>query len=425
MSDGFAGLAPCVHCGFCLQSCPTFLETGDEADSPRGRIYLMQGLARGDFAPTDAALSLHLDRCLGCRACEPVCPSGVIYGPALEQARHQIAVARGVPLLARVVLTIMAEPALRGPAMTAARLVRRVAGWLAGKNRIRFAFGMLAATAPWNGNLRKRSHPDTAPPAPAPHPAAPVAVFLGCIQRGLFGHVNAATRRTLAANGYRVVDVAHQQCCGALHAHTGLHRDALRLARANIAAFRAAPDAGIVVNAAGCGAQLKSYPGLFSGDPLEDEAADFARRVLDVSETLAATGPRVGAPLPLTVSYDPPCHLLHAQRIDAPPRAVLAAIPDLRIVNHRDADSCCGGAGIYTLLEPAMSRAVLDRKVTALAEDAPDVVVTGNPGCIMQIGAGLRAAGLPSRAAHPVELLDHSYRAAGFYDRITLDSVSP
>jgi glycolate oxidase iron-sulfur subunit len=234
---------------------------------------------------------------------------------------------------------------------------------------------------------------------------------------GLFSHVNEATARTLAANGYAITRAPGQGCCGALYAHAGEHERAQELARANVAAFAAAaPDAVIAVNSAGCGAALKEYSHLLADDPLAAEAKRFAARVKDVSELLAARGPRPGAPLPLTVAYDPPCHLLHAQRIAREPSAVIDAIPGIRRVSHAEAELCCGSAGIYSLLEPELSRAVLERKIEAIKVAAPDVVATGNPGCAMQIGAGLRAAGLRTPVVHPVELLDHSYRAAGLYD---------
>lgn len=230
----------------------------------------------------------------------------------------------------------------------------------------------------------------------------------------LFPHVHEATKRTLAANGYEVVEIAQQTCCGALHDHAGDRPTARTLAARNIAAFSRddTPDY-IAVNSAGCGALLKTYDHLVPGDA----ARTFAAKVRDVTELLAAAGPRPGAPLPLTVAYDAPCHLQHAQRVHEPPLAVLRAIPDLDLRLLPDADRCCGSAGLYSVLQPAMSRAVLDAKIATLAAATPRpaLVATGNPGCLMQIGAGLRAAGLPIGVAHPVELLDWSYQRAGCY----------
>jgi glycolate oxidase iron-sulfur subunit len=430
--SGFAGLAPCVHCGFCLQSCPTYLATGDEADGPRGRIVLMRALARGDLAPLDPGVLRHLDRCLGCRGCEPVCPSGVVYGPALELAREQIARDRPIPSLARAVLAVMAQRALRAPALVLARAVRPLAALAAGRGRAGFAAGMLAATRPWKQERQKRQGwqkwqqalPPDGPATPAP-PAPPAVVFTGCIQSGLFSHVNAAAARTLAANGYTIAHAPRQECCGALHAHAGLLDEARVLARANVAAFAEVPETTVAATAAGCGAMLKSYGELLAGEPIEDAARAFAARVRDVTELLAEAGPRRGGALPLRVAYDPPCHLLHAQGIDQPPRHVLAAIPELEITPHDEAELCCGSAGIYSLLEPGLSRIVLDRKIAALAAARPDVVATGNPGCAMQIGAGLRAAGYRIGIVHPVELLDRSYVTGSVYGPPGVHSPDP
>ena len=230
--------------------------------------------------------------------------------------------------------------------------------------------------------------------------------------QGLFSHVHDATIRTLSVNGVAVGEVRNQGCCGALHAHAGLRPEAQALARINVAAFGPG-DAPVVVNSAGCGAQLKEYGALLDGDPA---GAAFAARVRDVTEILADRGPTPGAPLDRRVAYDPPCHLLHAQRISDPPLAVLRAIPVLQIVSTPDATQCCGSAGLFTLSQPEMSRTVLVRKLAELREAAPQVVATGNPGCVLQIGAGLRASGGPATpVVHPVELLDASYATAGFY----------
>jgi glycolate oxidase iron-sulfur subunit len=260
-----------------------------------------------------------------------------------------------------------------------------------------------------------KHHPPTRRPADPPAEAGQASVFRGCIMEGLFAHVNQATSRTLAANGYEMRAVEGQGCCGALHAHAGLHREAQALARENVRAFARAPDTLIAVNSAGCGAALKEYPHLLAGDALEAGAIALASRVRDVTELLAARGPRPGGTLELKVAYDAPCHLLHAQRVAREPVATLEAIPGLERVVHAESEVCCGSAGIYSLVEPGMSRAVLERKTRALLAVEPDVVATGNPGCAMQIGAGLHAAGCTIPVMHPVELLDRSYRAAGYY----------
>src|SRR3989449_662017 len=412
---GFEALDACVHCGFCLQACPTFLATGDEADSPRGRIELMRALESGELAPDDPAVVVHLDRCLGCRGCEPVCPPGLGYGRGIEAARALLATKRRPAPLARAALWALTTP---GPSRIAYRLARMLRatglpGAVAGWGRLRFAMGMLAATRPVrNAEWGVRSPRVTADSARrTPHSAlTTVLLFRGCVMDGLFSHVHDATMRTLEVNGYAVREVPGQVCCGALHAHAGLREEARRLARANVAAFGDGDgDEPVVVNSAGCGAMLKEY------GHLVDEAR-FAARVRDVTELLAARGPRPGAPVDVQVAYDPPCHLLHAQRIADEPYRVLAAIPVLRVVSLPDAAQCCGSAGLFTLLEPAMSRAVLAPKLASLRTASPQVVATGNPGCLMQLGAGLAAAGMPTRALHPVELLDESYRAAGYYE---------
>ncbi|UCG86531.1 MAG: 4Fe-4S dicluster domain-containing protein [Gemmatimonadota bacterium] len=416
------GLEPCVHCGFCLQSCPTYLATGDEADSPRGRIVLMQGLARGNLNATDPPLVYHLDRCLGCLACEPACPSGVSYRVALESARSIIARSRPVPLIARAVNVVMADRRLLKPLMGSARLLRPLAGILAGESRLGFAFGMLRATR----NRRSMHGPrpaqpkksDSSPPVPpsADHSTPCAALFTGCIMDGLFAHVHLATQRTLQANGYSLARVQRQVCCGALHAHTGEHDKALQLARGNVAAFAAHPDCLIAVDSAGCGAMLKDYGRLLRNDPLSAEANALSERVRDVSELLVPQGPRVGQAVGLRVAYDPPCHLLHAQGISTAPLELLRSIPGIKMVHHADAATCCGSAGSYSLTELQLSRTVLSQKITALVAAEPDLVATGNPGCIMQIGAGLTAAGHDIPVIHPIEILDWSYDLAGFYD---------
>jgi len=415
---GFAGLDACVHCGFCLQACPTFLATGDEADSPRGRIELMRALERGDLAATDDALNFHLDRCLGCRGCEPVCPSGVHYGHGLEAARARLTETRGVPRLARAALWFLTTPGVSavvywfGRILRATGLPRLFVGW----SRLRFAMGMLAATRPMrNAKFGMRNEKAGVNSAfPVPHSAL---LFRGCVMQGLFSHVHDATIRTLSVNGYQVREIPGQVCCGALHAHAGLPDEARALARANIAAFSDCDDP-IVVNSAGCGALMKEYGRLLDDAPV-GPGQRFAERVRDVTELLAGDGgggPVPAAPLDLHVAYDPPCHLLHAQGVAVPPLKLFAAIPLLELVQVPGAAECCGSAGLFTLLEPEMSRAVLAAKLERLREAAPQVVATGNPGCLMQLGAGLASAGIPAEVCHPVELLDAAYRAAGRYE---------
>jgi glycolate oxidase iron-sulfur subunit len=409
-------LAPCVHCGFCLPACPTYLATGDEADSPRGRIVLMRALERGELGPGDPALVQHLDACLGCRGCEPVCPSGVSYGRGLEAARERLFRANGITPLARMVLGVFRQEQVWRPLFSLARTLRAtgIPSLLTKSGRLGFQMGMLGATRPFAQNHGDSTSHRSRVAGRGQRDGGRGAVYLfrGCVMDTLFDHVHDATRRTLEANGYQVREVQGQACCGALHEHAGDRESARALARENTDAFEG-PDDPIVVNSAGCGALLKDY-GHLLGD---ERGASFGERVRDVTELLAAAGPRSGAALDAEVVYDAPCHLEHAQRVHDAPLAVLRAIPGLRLRLLPGSDKCCGSAGIYSVLHPAMARSVLEAKIAGIAAAAPrpHVVTTGNPGCLMQIGAGLAAAGLAIPVAHPVELLDESYRRGGVY----------
>jgi glycolate oxidase iron-sulfur subunit len=413
----WAGLDACVHCGFCLPACPTYETTADEADSPRGRIVLMRALASGQIPADDAALDLHLDRCLGCRACEDACPSGVVYGPALEQARSLIGARRGRPATLRLGLWMLARPERQRPLWLLARAARGtrlpealVRGARSDRTAPVLALAMLAATRPDGSGARRRGRPAGPPVRPPARPSAEVALLAGCVMDGLFGHVHRASVHALAVNGVAVRAVPGQVCCGALAAHAGDEALARAAARANVLAFdAAAPGLPVVTDSAGCGAMLKAYGEWLADDPLAERARAFAARVRDVSEVLAERGPRRAGPLPCRVAYDAPCHLLHAQKVADPPLALLAAIPELELVPLDGSDRCCGSAGIYSLLQPELSLEVLDAKLAAIAAVAPDVVATGNPGCLMQIGAGALLAGLDVAVSHPVELLARAY----------------
>lgn len=435
-------LAACVHCGFCISVCPTYTRLGDEADSPRGRIYLMRAVTEGRMAPDADAFATHIDRCLGCRACETVCPSGVEYGFLLERARAVIADTRGSDPATRALLGVFRHRLLSRCFMAAGRLLRDVglAGALARTlprrlARARFGLAMLAASrarggVPAPGEARR---PDEAParsaPAgmedperaarPAPRTAGAdvhrVAMLTGCVQSGLFGRVNRATLEVLQANGCEVVATPAQRCCGALHAHGGDLRGARELARANVDAFEATGVEAIIVNAAGCGAAMKAYGELLADEPTYAERArSLAARVRDISEYLDEIGPVEGAPLPLAAAYDAPCHLHHAQRVqEAPLRVLRAAVPGLEVRPLAHADECCGGAGIYGLLHPDLGGRILADKIADIQSTEGDVLLTGNPGCAMQMGAGLLMAGDARPVLHPVELLAESYRRLG------------
>jgi glycolate oxidase iron-sulfur subunit len=406
-------LLACVHCGFCLPACPTYTRLGDENDSPRGRLYLMRAVVEGRLEPDSEAYGLHIDRCLGCRACEPVCPAGVQYGFLLERAREVQTEAAGHRLVTRVLLAIYARNALRaafdagGRLLRGAGLTRLLLRLLPRRfERLRFGLAMLDASRPWS-----RLEEDAAYPMPPLRSNAPrVALLDGCVQRGLFGRVNAATRRVLRVNGCAVIEVPRQGCCGALHAHSGQLERARMLARQNIEAYEQARVDAIVVNAAGCGAVMKEYGELLHDDPAwAARAAALAAKVRDVAEILVAGGVRPGAPLPLRVAYDAPCHLHHAQRITRAPLEMLRAVPQLQVVPVTGYEDCCGGAGIYGILHPELGGRILRDKVAAVRAAGPDVVATPNPGCMMQIGAGLRLDGSDLPVVHPIELLDASY----------------
>ncbi len=430
-------LSHCVHCGFCLPVCPTYQELGDEADSPRGRLHLMRAVVEGRLEAGDEAFQRHMDRCLGCRACETVCPSGVEYGLLLERARAVAREARPTPLPTRLLLATMASRpggALFGgggrflratglPSFVAAR----GPDWPA-LRAPRTALAMLAASAPAalhrvpvSPGPGEDDTREAGGPGPVPDRGR-AALLRGCVQNQLFRRVHDATLRVLRAQGWSVVEVEGQGCCGALHAHAGDLEGARALAIRNLAAFEAVlsgPEAVevVVTNAAGCGALLRELPELMEGAParLSAQARELATRVRDISEVVAFPPhePARGAPLSLKVAYDPPCHLLHAQRVADPPLRMLRAIPGLELVPLADADRCCGGAGIYGLTHPELGGEIGGGKVRAVVASGCQVLATGNPGCQMQIGAGLRMAGHDIPVVHPVELLAESYRRAG------------
>jgi len=409
LAAALPGINACVHCGFCLQACPTYLNLEDENDSPRGRIFLMRSLLEGTVAPTDAKVQQHIDQCLGCRACEPVCPSGVPYGQLLEATRATLKEYEPMPFIARLILFVFAREWLLRPAMFFSRLLAAtpIPTLLSGiKGRLGFSMAMLAST----GRSIERSSYNPV----SRDERGTVALLRGCVMDGLFKSTNRATERVLSVNGYAPVPAGGQKCCGALHAHAGDLEGARALARTNVAAFEKSGARYIVANAAGCGAIMKEYGHLLHDDPeWHERAVAVAARVRDVSELLADAGPRPGGPLPIRVTYDAPCHLQHAQRVTQAPLSVLAAIPGLELVPLHDSDQCCGSAGIYNLIEPNTSDAVLEPKLQNILATRASWVTTGNPGCLMQIGAGLIRADINARSIHPVDLLDASYAAIG------------
>lgn len=407
-------LSRCVHCGLCLPTCPTYAVLGVEMDSPRGRIRLMKNVLDGRLEPDATGYDDHIYRCLDCRACETACPSGVEFGKLVESARAQIEQARPRGRVARAIRWLVFRQLLPHH--------RRLAV-LARLGHLSKRLGAAALLRPLPLGRRLASLldlvPDRAPSARAlPSRVAAtgevrgrVALFQGCVMRAAFAGTNAATARVLARNGVEVLVPADQGCCGALHVHAGEPGDGRALARRNIAALEGLEVDAIIVNAAGCGANLKEYGWLLRDDPEWHERAErFSARVKDAIEYLAALGLGVApGSLDATVTYDDPCHLLHGQRIREQPRELLRSIPGIRFVELGEADWCCGSAGIYNVTQPELSRQLLHRKVQHIRRTGADLVVTANPGCEMQLAAGLRADGSPASVIHLMDLLDRSY----------------
>ena len=423
-------LLTCVHCGLCLPSCPTYRVLGNENDSPRGRIYLMRGVVEGKLNIGDAFIS-HIDLCLGCRACESVCPSSVPYGHLLEAARAEVSQEklkrrlfeeRAIRFILNQVFT---RPRVLRFGMAVARrlrdsgLARLAFETNLVKGRGRFALALLLATrsifasSAAGRQAREGEEANTGFKAKAPG-SARVALLRGCVMEGLFAETNRATERVLVRSGVTLVKVKGQECCGALHAHAGQLNTAKQLARQNIEAFLTSGCDRVIVNAAGCGAAMKDYAALLSDDSeFALRASEFSSRVRDVSEFLAEQG--IAPPdtrVSRRVAYDAPCHLIHAQRIAQAPVELMNQIPGVTVVLLRGFESCCGGAGIYNLQHTELSADILRDKLGAIIESGADTVATGNPGCIMQIGAGLLMTGSRVSVVHPIELLDAAYAEA-------------
>jgi len=410
------GVNQCVHCGLCLASCPTFSELGTEMDSPRGRIFLIKSLAEGRIGLSDPTVE-HLSLCLDCRACETVCPAGVPYGRLIEAAKAEIERQRPGGAARRAFRWLNFGMLLGSP-----RVLRAAAAGLrfyqaSGLQRFVRRSGLsrlLPGTLPAWEALLPPLPADRAPLAPLT-PAvgarrARVAMLTGCVQSVVFGAHNRATARVLARNGCDVL-APPQGCCGALNAHGGDHARAVEMAKRTIETFEAAGAEAVVVNTSGCGAHMKAYGALLANEPgWAERAARFARTVQDISEFLAQAplrGPL--APVPMTVTYHDPCHVVHGQKIRRQPRELLAQIPGLRVVDLPESDWCCGSAGIYNLTQPEMADRLLRRKVRNVESTKAEAVVTANPGCILQIQAGLRTAGRDVPVLHLVEILDKAY----------------
>jgi len=412
----YADYSRCVHCGLCLNHCPTYRLWGQEADSPRGRIRQMELVDQGRLELGDAFVR-HIDRCLDCRACETACPSGVEYGKLVEMARAQIAAQYRRPYFSRVARDfvyrrLLPYPRRIGAAARALRVYQRsgMARLARGSGILRllglqererllpkinsdFFFGELGKTFSATGERRAR-----------------VAFFAGCVAQVTFSELNRATIRVLQANGCDVLVPAKQVCCGALPAHAGEREVARKLARANLSAFDAGDFDAIVTNAAGCGSTLKEYTHLFSAsDSVQEQVAGFAGKVRDVTEFLAELG--LTAPmrtLPMRVTYQDSCHLAHGQKIREAPRKLIRAVPGVELAEMQLADQCCGSAGVYNVTETEASLELLALKMECARETKAQTIVTANPGCILQLRAGAAIHGTGQEVLHVVELIDRA-----------------
>ena len=406
----------CVHCGLCTASCPTYLETSDENDSPRGRIYLMRAVADGRVGAS-AEVRHHLGLCLDCRACESACPSGVKYGQIIEP--FKVALHASAPpsdrtgALQKLILHHLFPHADRVKAALAPARFLQKFGALDLAERV----GLTKLLPPTLRRLQAMlptlsgagSQLPTVLPPIGPKRAR-VALFLGCVADAMFPDTNAATARVLQENGCEVVIPRGQSCCGAIDYHSGVEEPALALARRNLETFKAAGVDAIIVNAAGCGAMLKDYAHILPST-LHDEAAQFVSKVKDISEFLMALGPiPPRGSVPLKVTYHDACHLCHGQQIRSQPRALLAMIPGLELVPLEETEICCGAAGTYNLAQPEMSERLGRRKMDHIEATGAKVVATGNVGCILQIARKVKERGKDIDVVHPVDLLDRAYR---------------
>jgi glycolate oxidase iron-sulfur subunit len=395
-------LSECVHCGFCLPTCPTWQLWGEEMDTPRGRIYLMEALVDGKIE-LSPQVTAHFDRCLGCMACVTSCPSGVKYDRLIESTRafveERVERKRGERLLRSVVFGVLPHPRRARAALALEPLGRRLP--LPGALR-----PLLAIAPPWRSSER--------PPAVTPavgERRGRVGLLTGCVQRVVFGGVNVATARVLAAEGYEVVAPRSQACCGALSVHAGRHAEGLARARKLIDVFERAGVDLVVANAAGCGSNLRDYGHLLAEDPgYAERAARFSESVRDVSEVLAGEPRGERRPLELAVAFQDSCHLLHAQRVRDAPRVALAGIPGLELLEPAEQELCCGSAGIYNLVQPEAANELGRRKAANVLATGASAYASANPGCLIQVTSHLRQAGQPLPAFHPVELLDASLR---------------
>ncbi|HEV2836945.1 MAG TPA: heterodisulfide reductase-related iron-sulfur binding cluster [Pyrinomonadaceae bacterium] len=418
-------LLACIHCGLCLEACPTYVITGNENDGPRGRLYLMRAVGEGRLENTSLAFRTHIDRCLGCRACEQVCPAGVEYGQLLESSREELLHAQPRSGLTETLLRFTLRHVWLSPARLrllfgGARLFRNLGlsrfllkSGLARlfSRRMQFGMALLESSRPIFKTTNREGGYSTVQSASG---AGNVLLFTGCVGEGLFARVNRATQRVLRANGFQVSAPAEQVCCGALHAHAGDLEGARELAKKNIAAFTG--NAPVVTNAGGCGAMLATYGHLLANDPsLAEAAVSFSSRVRDVSQQLQTSESPIAPSINTRVTYDTSCHLLYGQHAGDASQQMLRSVVGPSFVALEGSERCCGAAGIYNLLQPEMSARVLREKLDHVRETNAEILATGNPGCQMQIGAGAQLAGIKLQVCHPIELVDEAYERAGIY----------
>jgi glycolate oxidase iron-sulfur subunit len=408
-------LLACIHCGLCLEACPTYVITGNENDGPRGRLYLMRAVAEGRLEQTSNAFATHIDRCLGCRACEQVCPAGVEYGQLLEASREVLLEAQPKSDLANRLLRFVLRQVWLSPwrlrMFFGASSVFRDLGWArllikSGLLPKRVEFGVALVESSKEGSHAKTQWRN------GRRNGKNVMLFTGCVGEGLFARVNRATERVLEVNGFGVTLPPEQVCCGALHAHAGDLDGARELARKNIAAFDS--DAPIITNAGGCGAMLATYGHLLEND---ERAAKFSARVRDVSQQLATVEMRTApSPVDQSVTYDTSCHLMYGQHSGEASERMLRSVTGEDFVALNGTERCCGAAGVYNLLQPEMSQRVLSEKLGHIKDTGAGILATGNPGCQMHIGAGACLSGMSLRVCHPIELVDQAYEKAGYYE---------
>jgi glycolate oxidase iron-sulfur subunit len=408
-------LSDCVHCGFCLASCPTYSLWGEEMDSPRGRIDLMAQGTAGE--PLSASMVKHFDQCLGCMACVPACPSGVQYDKLIEATRSQVERRYKRPLRDRAVRSLIFAIFPYPRRVRVATLPLRVIQGFGLDRALRRS--RLYRRLPRSVQAMEAIAPTitTAHPVAEFTPAvgtrrAVVGMLTGCVQSVFFSGVNAATARVLAAEGCDVVVPSTQACCGALSAHNGREAEAIRFARALIDVFEQASVETIIVNSAGCGSTMKEYAHLLRDDAdYAVKARDFSERTRDIAEFLDQLGPVAPRhPLPITIAYHDACHLSNAQGVRQQPRRLLAGIPSLELREITDGDLCCGSAGIYNILQPVAAAELGDRKAANVEATGAALLVTANPGCLMQVSAALGRKGVSMATAHTIEVLDASIR---------------